>query len=196
MRSTPVYPMDMRHRCVPIAVLTAGVLVMAAAPARAMPPWTCELSTTRPIVGEPVRIEVRFWKDADHTKLVRPDGGVFGGIKRVDYFPEVLGDLPNGRGHSQMWGQLRRIDRGLFVGQLTFEETWRYHVLHRGDRFDAAGYSRSSILVQPVAPPRQSGPKPVGHSQGRALLEVIAVVGATGVFVLWKLSRGRIANDV
>jgi hypothetical protein len=187
----------MRRRCLTITALTAAVLVMASAPARAMPPWTCELSTTRPVVGEPVPIEVRFWKDAEHTKPVRLAGGILGGIKLLEFFPEVLGDLPNGRGHSQMYGQLRRIGRGLYVGHLTFDETWRYHVLNCGDRFDAAGYARNSILVQPIAPPRRpSGSKSVGLSQGRALLEVVAIVGAAGVTFLWKLSRAGSPKDV
>jgi hypothetical protein len=66
----------------PIAALTAAVLMMIAAPAKPCRRWTCELSTTRPVIGEPVRIEVRFWKDADHTKPARLGGG----IKRLEYF--------------------------------------------------------------------------------------------------------------
>jgi hypothetical protein len=93
-----------------------------------------------------------------------------------------------------MWGQLRRSGRGVYIGHLTFEDPTRYHALLCGDHFDALGYPHGSILVQPVAPPRHSGSKSVGLSQGRALLAVVAIVGTAGVFVLRKLSLGQIAH--
>jgi hypothetical protein len=38
-----------------------AVLLISPEPAGAkLPPWTCELSMTRPVVGESVRVEVRF----------------------------------------------------------------------------------------------------------------------------------------
>jgi hypothetical protein len=167
------------------AALTSAALLVSAVPANAkQPPWTCELSTTRPFVGEPVRVVVRYWNDPAHTEPASwgflPD--------RIDDFPEVLGDLPNGRGHSQMWGTLRRVRPAVYVGSLTFEDTLRYRVLRCSAPF-RSGYPRGSIVVRPIARPRPPETASDGLTEAHELLVIATIVGFGGAYLLRTLTR-------
>lgn len=180
----------MGRRWLPIPGLTAAAVIMAAALARAMPPWTCELSTTHPVIGEPVRIEVHFWKDADHTKPAR----LVEWVQAPRVFPRGAGGSPERTGALQMWGQLRRIGRGVYMGHLVFEDAYRYHVLLCGDRYDAFGYMRRSVLVKPIPSPGRSGSRSSDSLDARTVFAIEAILGITGVFVLRRLSQGRVAT--
>jgi hypothetical protein len=142
---------DVRSHLLVVSTL-AGILVLAPAlPASAkMPPWTCELSTTRPLVGRPVTIEVRYWWDSDHSEPA--DMAIF---RRLRALQAVA--IDHGEPGEYQLGiipiVLPRVSPSSYRGEVMFPDTRRFRVRWCGGGYDERGYPlRAGVIVSPRLP--------------------------------------------
>jgi hypothetical protein len=166
-----------RERWASVTFLTGIVLVMTALPAGAkMPPRTCELSTTRPVVGEPVTVEVRYWWDAEHTErapmaIFRKLHLVAVAVDRGQPGEYELGVIP---------AVLPRVSRSAYRGEIILPDTRRFRMRDCGGGYDRRGYPlRRGVLIAPreALGGRASGASIVGLAVG----VLIAGLGAATV---------------
>jgi hypothetical protein len=179
-----------RTRWLVVPAFVVSVLLSSGGPAAAkLPPWTCELSTNRPVVHDPMTIVVRFWHDAAHTRPSRWR------LPRILQFIELRGDLPEGRGHSQDHVTLLRSAPDTYKGTLLFSDTRRYEIHPCGTGYDENGYPIGVLVVHPIKSAARGAATPWIGSTGDASAMVTALtaagLAATGLFAVILLRRDR-----
>jgi hypothetical protein len=139
----------MRTRSLLSASALLASLLLSAGPAVAkLPPWTCELSTTQPLVGERVRVDVRYWEDAAHTE---PAAWV--SFRRLRDLLEARALVPGAQGMDRpgvLTVTLASVGPGVYRGHLVFPDTRPYRVRGCGGGSDPRGYPRPlGVVVRP-----------------------------------------------
>jgi hypothetical protein len=162
-----------------VAVAAVGTVFLSPmGPATAkLPPWTCELSTTRPVVHERVRIEVRFW-EAPFGEYVPARWVRF---RTIPFFLEARSDSSGGPGHPVRLASIHLVKPGVYEASLTFQDTSRYRVsgcrsvLHEHLRGDPT----SGVLVRPLPLGRRGPTTPWAGSTGDGSPIVGILAGAS-----------------
>jgi hypothetical protein len=144
-----VYGEDVRRTLLLASFLALLVVLAVAMPAGAkMPPWTCELSTTRPVVGQPVIVEVRYWWDADHT-----EPAAMAMFRRLRHTVEARA-IDHGEPGEYDLGVipivLPRVNPSTYRGEIVFPDTRRFRISGCGGGYDRYGYPRrAGVVVRP-----------------------------------------------
>jgi hypothetical protein len=181
----------MRRRSLLAMALVAGIFFFTSQPALAkLPPWTCEVSTTRPVVGQPVGVEVRFWNDADHT-----DPATWWDLRGI---PDFLEAHSIGRGRTGELGvvvldsRVELVRPGVYRGQLVFPDARRFRVPRCGGPYEL-GYPSGAIIVRPRAffasDPGKAAPAPARTATSGVI--TIAALGITVAALLRRRVRDR-----
>jgi hypothetical protein len=138
----------MRVRGASIAVVVVVVVFVTALPSSAkMPPWTCQLSTTRPVVGEPVTIEVQYWWDPEHTEPA--DMAIFGRLRSFTAVAIDHGE-PGEFDVGVIPITLLRVDPSTYRGNIVLPDTRRFRVAGCGGGYNKRGYPRRrGVIVAP-----------------------------------------------
>jgi hypothetical protein len=102
----------------------SAVLLVASPAAAKLPPYTIELSTHDPVVGEAIDVTVRFWDDRQHTDRARwPD------LHGFDAFLWAVPFEP-GEGFLGLGGAIsidvRRVRPGVYRGEVALPEAGRW----------------------------------------------------------------------
>ena len=134
-----------------VAVAIVGTVLLAPtgnANAK-LPPWTCELSTTRPVVHERVRIEVRFWwfprpGDPPHTRLDRSMR-----IRALPGFIVASSDSSGGPGFPSLHAAVRLVEPGVYEAMLAFPDTSRYRIERAARSSTSMGIRRTPCSCSP-----------------------------------------------
>lgn len=159
--------------------LVGGGLFLAGMPAFAkMPPRTCELSTTSPVVGQPVRVEIKFWNDAAHT-----DPATWWDVfPRMRDFVEARA-IDRGTPGEYVLGVLHatvvRTRPGVYWGVLVFPDTRRFRVARCGESYER-GYPVGSVIVRPRRFVR-TDPGNAGRAPAQTSLGEVAAIAAVGL---------------
>jgi hypothetical protein len=173
----------MRSRWLVAVAVIGGIWLAPAGPAAAkLPPWTCEVSTTRPVVGESVRIEVRF-SEAPFGEYV-PARWVR--IPSIPFFVEARSDSSGGPGHPVLTASIHLMNPGVYEATLTFPDTSRYRIsscssvphehLHRN--------RPAGVLVHPLPRGARGATKPWTGSTGDGSQIVGILAGASLIAVI------------
>jgi hypothetical protein len=181
----------MRAR-LPVALAVGAILLTSPEPASAkLPPWTCELSTTRPLVGQEVLVEVRFWNDPRHTHPARRVS-----LERLPDFVEVRAISRGGLGHAL--GVLHATIRPVEGASSRDPSSSRTR-----DRSESAG---AAVAMTVAAIPRRVGRRPApgpralparGHhlpvprTRGGLSVLFVAFALVTALVVTGGLTRAR-----
>lgn len=183
----------------PVTAILVGVVALtSAAPASAkMPPYSCELSTTRPVVGQPVRVEVRFWNDADHTDPAR----WWNPLRRFRDFVEARAidrGEPEAFVPEVLHATVVRVAPGVYRGELLLPDTRRFRIEGCGDGYDRHGYpSRDGIVIVPRAfhgsDPGRSGAR---SSVNAVALGAVAIGVGVGTALLVRVGVRRRGSSV
>jgi hypothetical protein len=149
-----------------------------------MPPWTCQLSTTRPVVGEPVTIEVRYWWDPEHSEPA--DMAIFGRLRSltavaIDY------DEPGEFDFGVIPITLPRVDPSTYRGNVVLPDTRRFRVASCGGGYNKRGYPLRRGVV--VAPRGRVGAQGPGVPMSTFTIGLV-VLAAVVVAILKTRSRG------
>jgi hypothetical protein len=182
-----VYEEDVRRSLLLTSFLAVFVVLAVALPAGAkMPPWTCELSTTRPIVGEPVLVEVRYWWDADHTEPAAM--AIFRTLRRAVEARAVDHGEPGEYDLGVVIPVvLPRVNRSTYRGQVVFPDTRRFRVSGCGGGYDRYGYPRrAGVVVSPRPAPR---PQSDGTDVATIALTSMACLGLAGTIAVRHAAR-------
>jgi len=160
--------MRVRHAFVGCLIVVAALA--GALPALAkMPPWTCELSTTRPIVGEPVTIEMQYWWDAEHTDPA--ESAIFG---RYSLTARAMDGAP-GDDSQVIPISLSRVNHSTYRGEVVFPDTRRFRIARCGGGYNRWGYPRERGVV--IVPREAAG----GETGTMPMLVAGAVLTAAAV---------------
>lgn len=144
-----VYEEDVRRSLLLASFPAVFVVLAVALPAGAkMPPWTCELSTTRPVVGQPVIVEVRYWWDADHTEQAAM--AIFRRLRHTVEARAIDHSEPGEYDLGVIPIVLPRINPSTYRGQVVFPDTRRSRIAGCGGGYDRYGYPRrAGVVVRP-----------------------------------------------
>ena len=143
-----------------LALAVAAVLVATVEPSLAkLPPWSCEVSTTRPVIGHRVDVVVRFWRIPPPGRPihVRADRSW-----RIPSIP-LLEARPDGPGpvRRTLTEAIHLVRPGVYRARFVFPDTSTYRVEACGTTYDERGYPAGDALVV--------RPRPfVGADPGRA----------------------------
>jgi hypothetical protein len=144
-----VYEEDVRRSLLLASFPAVFVVLAVALPAGAkMPPWTCELSTTRPVVGEPVIVQVRYWWDAEHTEPAAM--AIFRTLRRAVEARAIDPGEPGEYDLGLIPIVLPRVSPSTYRGEVVFPDTRRFRIAWCGGSYDRYGYPRrAGVLVRP-----------------------------------------------
>jgi hypothetical protein len=144
-----VYEEDVRKTLLLASLLALLVVLAVAMPAGAkMPPWTCELSTTRPVVGQPVIVEVRYWWDAAHTEPAAM--AMFRRLRHTAEARAIAHGEPGEYDLGVIPIVLPRVDASTYRGEIVFPDTRRFRISGCGGGYDRYGYPRrAGVVVRP-----------------------------------------------
>jgi len=160
--------------------LVCGVLVLSGRSAFAkIPPWTCELSTTRPVVGQPVVVTIRFWNDAEHTDPARWWDFLRG---MPDFLhAHSVGRGPNGSlGAAALHARVERVRPGVYRGRLVFPDARPFRVSSCGSP-DNHGYPFGEGLLVRPRPFQRTDPGNAGRALARTTLSDVVTIAAVGL---------------
>ena len=163
-----------------VALLVATVLLASVETSLAkLPPWTCEFSTTRPVVGHRVDVVVRFWR-------IPPPGGPIHARPdrswRIPSIPLLVG-RPDGPGpvSRTLTGSIHLVRPGVYRARFVFPDTSTFRFDACATTYDELGYPAGDrLLVRPrafiTADPGRAGSPPDAPEVGGAL---VVGLGAT-----------------
>jgi hypothetical protein len=161
----------------------AIVLLSAELAAAKLPPWTCELSTTRPVTGEPVTIEVRYWWDADHTEPAKM--AIFRRLRSL----VAVGAVEHGKPGELIPITLPRVSPSAYRGKVTFPDTGRFRIAGCGGGYNRRGYPLRRGVV--VAPREAPGAGVSGLAKISLAVGVVVGVGVATVIPIRRRLRPR-----
>jgi hypothetical protein len=177
----------MRPRLVLIgSVVFASVMILGHPATAKLPPWTCEPSTTRPIVGQGVTIVVRFW-DRRSGQWV-PARWL--PLQTIPSFVEARSDSSGGPGHPVLNRSIHLVRPGVYEATIVFPDTSRYRLTGCGriphyatdPGFDPA----TDLVIRPIPRPERGATRPWRGSSGdREPSSILPVVGgfAAAIFL-------------
>jgi hypothetical protein len=184
------------------AIVLAGLMIQGHPATAKLPPWTCEPSTTRPIVGEVVRIEVRFW-DRRFGKWVPARWPTF---RSIPLFLEARSDSSGGSGRSVLNRSIDRVRPGIYEAAIIFPDTSRYRLTqcsHTPHYETDPGFDPArDLVIQPIRRPERGATRPWrGLGEEPSSSSAVPMVGglATAIllaFVVRDRSRRRALTDV
>jgi hypothetical protein len=184
---------DMRVRGASVACVIVVVVLMTALPASAkLPPWTCELSTTRPVVGEPVTVEVRYWWDPEHTEPARM--AIFRRLRNSFEARAIDHGEPGEYQLGVIPITLPRVSPSTYRGEVVFPDTRRFRIVGCGGGYDKWGYPlrRGVVIVPRQAINAEGSGPPVTAFTGIIVLAALAV----GTLKTARLHRWPFKNRV
>jgi hypothetical protein len=175
-----------------VPAIVGIVLFASPEPAAAkLPPRTCELSTTRPLVGQEVLVEVRFWNDPRHTHPAR-----WVNFGRLPDLVEARAISPGAPGDvlGVLRGTVHLVEPGVYEGRLVFPDSRSFHVGWCGGGYDRRGYpAERGVVVRPRTLPARGHDLPVPPTGGGlpVLFGVLALGTAFLVARALTHQRGR-----
>jgi hypothetical protein len=174
------------RRVVLLSLVLVSVMVTTVEPSGAkLPPWTCEPSTTRPVVGQRVEVVVRFWQIPPPSEPIHVRPERHWRIPRLPGFLEARSDGSGATGRRRIAVAVRFVRPGVYHARIVFPASGIYRIEACGTEYDERGYTTpgDALVVRPRALIRvdlgrgDMPPEPDGV--GRAL--VLAGLGAAAL---------------